>query len=212
MEFRESVQVYAEEPLTRQIVLSLLTDYKRPNDKINELIKNGDLTAIKNGLYVPGPRLKITGPEPFLIANHLRGPSYVSMESALSYWGLIPERVYETISVTIKNSKTYGTPVGRFTYFHTPPPYYSFGIKSVSLTARQVALIAGPEKALCDKIIMTPGILLRSTKQAQEFLIDDLRIDEDALQRLDWKLIASWASSAHKASSIEMLSKTLSQL
>jgi hypothetical protein len=209
MEFRESIQAYAEEPLTRQIVLDLLKDYQRPNDKINELVKNGDLTAVKNGLYIPGPKSKITGPEPFLIANHLRGPSYVSMETALSYWGMVPERVYETSSVTIKNSKTYTTPAGRFRYFHAPLPYYSFGIKSVALTAKQVVLVASPEKALCDKIVMTPGILLRSTKQTHAFLVEDLRIDEDMLMKLDRKEIASWASNAPKGSSIHMLTKTL---
>ena len=212
MDLRESIQAYAEEPLTRQIMLDLLKDYKRPNDKINELISKGELTSLKNGLYIPGPRLKITGPEPFLIANHLRGPSYVSMESALSHWGLIPERVYETSSVTIKTAKTYKTPVGRFSYFHAPLPYYSFGIKSVVLTARQVVLIASPEKAICDKIIMTSGVLLRSAKQTKEFLIDDLRIDEDLLRRLDWREIGTWESDAPKRNSIGMLVKTLSIL
>ena len=212
MEFQESIRAYAEQPLTRQIVLDLLKDYQRPNDKVSELVKNGDLIAVKNGLYIPGPSLKISGPEPFLIANHLRGPSYVSMETALSYWGLVPERVYETSSVTIKDSKTFTTPAGRFRYFNAPLPYYSFGVEIIALTARQVDLVASPEKALCDKIVMTSGILLRSTKQTRTFLVEDLRIDEDMLRRLDRKEIACWASDAPKARSIEMLSKTLGLL
>jgi len=212
MDFKEKVQEYAEEPLTRQLMLDMLRDYRRPNDKINELVKNGALTAIKNGLYIPGPSINTARPEPFLLANHLWGPSYVSMEAALSFWGLIPERVYEVSSVTIKTAKTYKTPIGRFSYFHTPLPYYSFGIKSVPLTARQVALIASPEKALCDKIVMAAGILLRSSKQVREFLIDDLRIDENMLQKLNWKEIGSWTSDAPKKNSIDMLVKTLSRL
>jgi hypothetical protein len=212
MDFREKVQEYAEEPLTRQLMLDILRDYQRPNDKINELVKNGALTAIKNGLYIPGPKINTARPEPFLLANHLRGPSYVSTEAALSFWGLIPERVYEVSSVTIKTAKTYKTPIGRFSYFHAPLPYYSFGIKSVTLTARQVALIASPEKALCDKIVMTAGIILRSSKQVKDFLIDDLRIDENMLQKLDWKEIGSWTSDAPKKNSIDMLVKTFSRL
>jgi len=94
-----------EIPLSRQLILELLKDYKRPNDKISEWIKNGELISLRRGLYIPGPKSDIEKPEPFLIANHLCGPSYVSLESALSYWGLIPERVYEITSVTLKSKK-----------------------------------------------------------------------------------------------------------
>ena len=212
MELEESLQEYAEEPLTRRLLMDLLKDYQRPNDKISELIKAGKLTAVKNGLYVSGPKMKLVRPEPFLVANHLRGPSYVSMETALSYWGLIPERVYEVSSVTTKSSRAYKTPLGAFTYMHSPLPYYAFGIKSVSLTQRQVALIASPEKAVCDKIIQTSGVLLRSTKQAKEFLLDDLRIDEESLRQLNIKAMTSWIEDAPKKSSIAMLVKTLGDL
>ena len=84
-----------------------LDEYNRPNDKISEMLKSGDLTSLRRGLYVPGPELDLPSPDVFLIANHLRGPSYVSLESALSYWGLIPERVFEISSVTLKTSKVY---------------------------------------------------------------------------------------------------------
>ena len=94
-----------EIPLSRQLILELLKDYKRPNDKISEWVKNGELINLRRGLYIPGSESNLPKPEPFLIANHLRGPSYVSLESALSYWGLIPERVYEITSVTLKSKK-----------------------------------------------------------------------------------------------------------
>jgi predicted transcriptional regulator of viral defense system len=212
MEFEESVREYAGEPLTRQLLMDLLKDYQRPNDKISELIKAGRLTSVKNGLYVTGPKMKLAKPEPFLIANHLRGPSYVSLEAALSYWGLIPERVFEVSSVTTKTARTYKTQLGNFTYVHSPLPYYAFGVKSVSLSDRQVVLIASPEKALCDKIIQTSGVLLRSVRQAKEFLLDDLRIDEESLRQLNLNAITSWTNDAPKKSSIAMLVKTLDEL
>ncbi|GGH15143.1 hypothetical protein FAZ19_06895 [Sphingobacterium alkalisoli] len=212
MSFSELVENYAEEPLTRQIILSLLKDYKRPNDKIGELVKEGLLTTIKKGLYVPGPKSKTKKPEAFLIANHLWGPSYVSLETALSYHGLIPERVYEISSVTVKASKTVNTKVGRFTYRQASLPYYFFGLESIKLTPRQVVLMASPEKALCDKIVMTSGVHLRSIVQVRSFLIDDLRIDIDRLRALDIDGIDSWIEAAPKASSLKMLTKTLSEL
>ena len=212
MTFKEAVREYAEEPLPRQIMMDLLKEYKRPNDKINELVKKGELTTVKKGLYVAGPRITITKPEPFLIANHLWGPSYLSLDTALSYWGLIPERVYEISSMTTKTSKSYKTPLGRFRYFHAPLPYYSFGIKSVELTPRQVALIASPEKALCDKIITTSGILLRSSRQVREYIFEDLRIDEELLRKLDLGAISSWIEDAPKKRSLSMLVNTITGL
>ncbi|SKA13490.1 Transcriptional regulator, AbiEi antitoxin, Type IV TA system [Chitinophaga eiseniae] len=212
MSFKDAVYEYAEEPLTRQIMMDLLKDFKRPNDKITELIKKGELISIKKGLYITGPKINIAKPEPFLIANHLWGPSYVSVEAALSYWGLIPERVFEISSLTIKVSKIYKTSIGRFSYINAPLPYYSFGIKSVQLTPKQVALIASPEKAICDKIITTSGIILRSSRQVREYLVDDLRIDDEKLHELDLGAISSWIKDAPKKESLSMLVKTIKSL
>jgi hypothetical protein len=209
MSFRELLEPYSEEPISRQILMSLLKDYKRPYDKVNELVKQKYLVPVKNAFYVPGPASGLAMPESFLIANHLWGPSYVSLESALSYWGIIPERVFEIISITTKRANAYKTAVGRFTYLHASLPYYSFGIKSVQLTRKQCALVATPEKALCDKIIMTSGIILRSTAQTKEFLLEDLRAEEEMLKKLNLKQISSWINNAPKKTSIEMLAKTL---
>ncbi|MGN6396653.1 MAG: type IV toxin-antitoxin system AbiEi family antitoxin domain-containing protein [Mucilaginibacter sp.] len=212
MRFDDILTDYAEEPLNRQIILSLIKGYKRPNDKIGELMKSGELTSIKNGLYIPGPNSKIARPEPYLIANHLWGPSYISMETALSYWGFIPERAYEITSVTIKASRKYKTDAGRYTFRHCPLPYYSYGIKGVQLSPKQNILMASPEKAICDKIVMTSGIQLRSITQAIRLLTEDLRIDEDKLTGLDLTMMSTWLDAAPKRSSLKMLIKALQSL
>jgi hypothetical protein len=192
--------------------MDLLKDYQRPFDKISELVKQGTLQPVKRGIFVSGPNLNMAKPEPFLIANHLLGPSYVSLESALSYWGLIPEKVYETSSVTTRNSKVYKTPIGRFSYTHVALPYYAFGIQRVALTKKQTVMFATPEKALCDKIITTSGLLLRSIKQVMWLLIDDLRIEEQALRNLDVNEISRWIVDAPKKSSLDLLVKTLKEV
>jgi hypothetical protein len=89
------------------------------------------------------------------------------------------------------------------------PPYYAFGIQQVTLTERQQVLMASPEKALCDKIITTSGILLRSKKQTMDLLLEDLRITETALKELRFDLIEEWSVKAPKQSSMEMLAKSL---
>jgi hypothetical protein len=212
LEFQESIQAFSEEPLTRQILLDVLSDYKRPFDKISELTKQGMLIPVKRGIFIPGLKLKITGPDPFLIANIIYGPSYVSLESAFSYWGMIPEKVVGTVSVTTRQSKKYKTQAGRFEYIRMPLPYYAFGLRHVLLTEKQHVLIASPEKALCDKIIATSGIFLRSKKQTIEFLLEDLRINQSALTSMNISLLEEWIPNAPKSSSIQMLTTTLKSL
>lgn len=212
MDFRAKIKDFAEGPISRHLILELLSDYDRPNDKISELIKNKELISIRRGLYITGPEMDLPSPEPFLIANHLRGPSYVSLEAALSHWNLIPERIYEISSATIKTSKTYKTPVGRFSYHQLKLPYYSYGIKSIAYSTRQTALIASPEKALCDKIVLTPRVNLRSIKQTQQFLLDDLRMDCEILNTLNLEVMDTWVENAPKKNSLKMLIKTLKLL
>jgi len=212
MNFRTMIKDYTEAPISRHLILELLKDYKSPNDKISELLKSKELISIRRGLYIIGPKLNLPSPEPFLVANHLRGPSYVSLESALSYWGMIPERAYEISSVTIKTSKLYKTPIGRFSYQLLKIPYYSYGIKSLEYSTKQTTLIASREKALCDKIVLTPKINLRSIKQTQAFLIEDLRMDSEVLKTLDTDVMKLWINNAPKKSSLKMLIKTLMEL
>lgn len=212
MEFRDAIENFAEQPITKQILLEVLRGYKRPYDKIAELVKQGMLILVKRGIYVPGANLKIAEPELFLLANHLLGPSYVSVETALAYWGFIPEKVYEISSVTTQNSKIYNTAIGRFGYTHLPLPYYAFGIQQVELTSKQVVLMASPEKALCDKIICTSGIQLRSTRQVKEFLMDDLRIDNEVLRNMRFQEIEKWIHDSPKNASLTMLVKTIQEL
>ncbi|MEX2483547.1 MAG: hypothetical protein WED10_03265 [Brumimicrobium sp.] len=212
MVIEKALRGYSHVPIQRHLLLKVLKDYKRPNDKISDMIKKGELVALKRGLYIPGKAIDLIQPSSFIIANHLYGPSYISLESALSQWGLIPEKVVEVSSVTTKTKKTFYTPVGRFSYHHLPLPYYSFGIKQERLIKNQHVLIASPEKAICDKIILTPKLNLRSKKQTIAFLEEDLRIDEEGLVSLDLRQIDCWLKNAPKKTSLEMLIKTISSL
>lgn len=208
----EMLESYSEQPITRQLVLSLLQEYKRPYDKISELLKKGELAVVKRGVYMPGPNSKIKQPEKFLLANHLSGPSYISLESALSYWGMIPEKVYETTSVSLDKTILFKTPAGRFRYIKIPLPYYALGIQPIALTTAQHALIATPEKALCDKIVTSHGLLLRSIQQTKGLLIENWRIGRASLNQLKIEKIESWIPDAPKATSLKVLIKTLQAL
>lgn len=203
---------YKDQPIGTQVLLGILRDYSRPYDKINDLVQQGYIAQLRKGLYMISSKLSNTFPESFLIANQLYGPSYVSIDSALSYWGFIPERVFETTSVTVRLSKNFSTEVGIFSFTHIPKSFYPLGIQSVALTETQHVLMASPEKSLCDKIITTSGINLRSKKQAQSYLLDDLRIDHEKLVELNVNEMLNWLSLAPKANSLKTLIEAISEL
>jgi hypothetical protein len=194
------------------MVMETLAEYQRPNDKIHQMLNQGVLSAIRKGLYIAGPALMVGKPEPFLLANHIMGPSCVSLDSALAYHQLIPERVYQITSVTPKASRNFNTPEGLFSYTRLPLPYYSFGIQQVSLTAQQTVMMVMPEKALCDKIITTSGIIFRSQKMAMAYLLENLRINKYSLMGLNTQMMRTWLPNAPKKDTLLMLIKTLESI
>ena len=212
MDVRTLLVEYAEQPISTQILLTILKDFKRPYDKIMELMSQGDLIQLRKGLYMTSTLINSNRPEPFLLANHLYGPSYVSLDSALFYWGFIPERVFEITSVTSKLSKRSTIENTVFSFTHLPLAYYPVGIKSVRLTDKQTVLIASPEKCICDKVITTAGVNLRSKKQAMTFLVQDLRMDKDRLRELNLREMANWLPVCPKRTSIKNLIEAIAEL
>ena len=212
MDVRTLLVEYAEQPISTQILLTILKDFKRPYDKIMELMSQGDLIQLRKGLYMTSTLINSNRPEPFLLANHLYGPSYVSLDSALFYWGFIPERVFEITSVTSKLSKRSTIENTVFSFTHLPLAYYPVGIKSVRLTDKQTVLIASPEKCICDKVITTAGVNLRSKKQAMTFLVQDLRMDKDHLRELNLREMANWLPVCPKEASIKNIIEAIAEL
>ncbi|AXY78693.1 hypothetical protein D3H65_18650 [Paraflavitalea soli] len=212
MEITQSIQQYAAYPIPHHLMTWLLKEYKEPNDKIHYLVRNGILQSVKKGLYVAGPKITSLKPDPFLLANHILGPSYVSLESALSYYEMIPEKVYETTSVTVKASRSFATPLGRFSYTRLRLPYYSYGIRSVEISKQQRILMATAEKALFDKIITTAGVEFRSKASVLTYIENDLRLDTDRLKALDVSMMQEWINTSPKKASLSTLLETIRQL
>lgn len=212
MDIRQNLTSQSTQPITHQWLMSLLRDYKRPNDKVLDLVRLQWLQPVKRGIYIAGPALDADNPEPFLLANHILGPSYVSLESALSHHGLIPEQVFEIASVTVKASRRFSTPVGVFSYTRLPLPYYAFGIQQWKLTDRQFVMGASPEKALCDKVITTSGLVFRSKSAAKDWLLSNMRIGEEELKALDIPAIRQWLADAPKSDSLEKMIETIASL
>lgn len=174
-----------------------LADYASPRDKIRSMIRKQEIIRIKKGLYILGESYRKRAFSRELLANLIYGPSYISLEYALSHHGLIPERVETITSTTCGGNRFFSTPIGSFTYWSVRSQYYSIGVDLVSNGADVSFLMATPEKALADKILRDRGLNISSRKDMAAYLQDDLRIDEAALRHLNIKLIEEIAGQTN---------------
>ncbi|TLU81714.1 MAG: hypothetical protein FDX30_12300 [Chlorobium sp.] len=205
MNLEQKLKTFSSVPFTHCTLLSILEKYRSPNDKIVRMIDDGLVTPIKKGMYIVSPEITGIPLSLPLVANLLYGPSYVSMDYALSQYGIIPERVIEVTSMTTKRGKIYDLPVGRFSYTHSPLELYAVGIDRIENADRTGYLIACPEKALCDKLIFTRNLNIQSQKALQMLLFDDLRIDEDALVSCNPGVIRECMSAGLKFDMLQRL-------
>jgi hypothetical protein len=162
-----------------------LKDNTHPRRKIADWIAKHDLIRVKKGLYIFGDHVRR---EPYsleVLANLIYGPSAISLNYALSYYGVIPERVHTITCITNKRNKEFNTPVGRFTYRYLSASKYSIGIQLIEKSDRKNILIAKPEKALSDLITLSiKEINIDSKQDFEAFIFDDLRVDEHALSEM----------------------------
>jgi predicted transcriptional regulator of viral defense system len=167
-----------------QTLLDAVHCYAQPRMKISGMLAKGDIVRVKKGLYILGETLHR---RPFcreLLANLIYGPSYISLEYALHYHGLTPERVETVTSVTCGRSRTFETPVGVFSFRMIPMEAFRTGMDRVELVDGRSFLIAIPEKALADRIVANRGAGISTQKELHNYLLADLRIDPAKLRSL----------------------------
>lgn len=167
-----------------QKLVSILKDQSHIRRFVGNLIKKNYLIRIKKGLYLWSDSVdqKIYSKE--VLANLIYGPSYVSLEYALAFYGLIPERVEVLTSVTPAKNKNFNTPIGQFSYHHLHHDAYSLGMKLQIVDKEESFLIATKEKALLDTICIR-SISFDKNKSISETLEEDLRIDREEFHQLN---------------------------
>lgn len=194
-----------------QTLLDAVRGYSRPRTKISAMLASGDVIRVKKGLYVLGDSLRR---RPFcreLLANLIYGPSYLSLEYALHYHGMIPERVEILTSVTCGRSRTFATPVGTFSYRMIPLAAFRIGMDRVELEDGRSFLMAVPEKALADLIVAGRGADIGTRKGLREYLLSNLRLDPGMLKELDHARLAEIAQQ-YRSRRIMVLSDLVSRL
>lgn len=142
--------------------------------QLSRWVEKGYLIRLIKGYYMFSDS-QLADKDLFLIANTIYTPSYVSTESALSYYGLIPEAVYQTTSITTRHTYKFDTPVGEFVYSALKPQLF-FGYALVPYKNHNICM-ASPEKALLDFLYKYPHV---STLEH----IEELRLNPDELKKI----------------------------
>ncbi len=152
--------------------------------------KKGYIIKIRNGWYCFSDTESSENID-WLAANLVYDPSYVSLQSAMSYYGLIPEAIFETTSITTRKTNRFVTPLGNYSYNHVKSNIFSFGQSLIhmdgdrSQTGRgRKILLASPEKAILDFFYI--HIHYKTEKD-----MEHLRLDEALLKEtLNWKFFS----------------------
>lgn len=186
-----------------QTLLTFLGHYQRPREWILRKVKSGDLIRLKNGFYLIQSRIKAGGVPYEQVANLLYGPSYVSLEWALSFYGMIPERVHTVTSMALGRAKEYHTPIGDFSYVSLKSTIYSVGVdlkEAPDSTGHY--FMATPEKALADFVYVHCKNL--KGKDLEIDLFESRRMDRETLTQLNKSLLLDIAK-IYRSKNIDQL-------
>lgn len=182
MTFDELLEIVGDEPVFETgLLLAGDVDPQNVRRQLSRWTKAGKLYQLRRGLYALAPPYQKVKPHPFLVANHMVQGSYVSLQSALAYYSLIPEYVPVTTSITTGRPASWDTPLGRLEFRHVKPEFFD-SYQLIDVARDQPAYVGTPEKALLDLVYLHPGA--DSPEYLQELRLQNLdQLDLDELQR-----------------------------
>ena len=166
-------------------------------DRRNALLKRAlaarEIVRIHRGLYLLAEKYLRQQIDPLCMAQRLDGPSYISLESALSEHGWIPEAVHTVTSVTAGRAKEYTTPIGHFSFVRVPQRKLYTQVRRLEGQGG-VKMLGSPLKALCDYVHTH-----KCDWHSAAPVIESLRVDERSFSQLRQpefdELLASYRSA-----------------
>jgi predicted transcriptional regulator of viral defense system len=183
MTFLEFQNAFSEIPvIATSEVEKMFPGYDR--NALTRWQKAGYLEKIRNGLYrFPNQPIQ-SAADTFFIANRVYQPSYVSLHSALNWYGFIPEGVFTITSITTKKTNFFNTNIGNFSYQKVDKKLF-FGYRLENAEKFRFK-IADPAKALLDLLYLFPG--LQSNDHFFELRLHFSEINE----KLNWNNFANY--------------------
>ena len=186
--------------ITVSVLKERYKNYSNPLDKIKRDADNGVLFRLSRGIYETNGNTN-----PCLLASSILSPSYLSFDWALSYYGLIPEKVaaITSASLGVRKNKTFINKFGRYEYSDIPANAFSEGLTYLE-NGEYMVKIATKEKAICDSL--SKWRVVNSIKALKELLFVDKRLDEEEFFTCDFQLMMRLAS-LYKKTNLDLLMK-----
>jgi predicted transcriptional regulator of viral defense system len=188
--------------MTGEMIVDTMEFYEQPRLKLARDAKKGKYIRLKRDLYCTDPEMS-----KMALAQSIYGPSYVSFDYALSYYGLIPEHAYNVSSATFKKrkDKRFVTDICSFYYSDVPAAAYPHSVELLRIDDVGVR-IATPEKALCDKLYKLPPAT--GTADFEDLLFEFLRVFDDSLYELEAKEVRD-LSKLYKCRNVTLLAEMM---
>ena len=155
MKFNELFRMITKTPLFNSKWLLAGSDAAPIYRQLDRWVKDGKIVQLKRGWYLLSEPYRNELPHPYFIANQLKPASYISLQSALEYYGMIPEYVPVVTSVTTGRPESVITEIGHFSYTHIKKTFFH-SFHTIEITSRESVFMASPEKALLDLVYLTP--------------------------------------------------------
>lgn len=151
---------------------------------VKRALASGEIIHIRRGVYCLAPKYQKKSVNLYALAQHVHGPSYVSLESALSWHGWIPEAVHAVTSVSFKKSREFKTPLGVFSYDRVPQRVFYSEVERLADASGNVFLMARPLKALADYVYVR-----KRNWAGIEPVVSDLRIEPEELEQITGSML-----------------------
>ncbi len=187
MKWNNFLHIVSEEPVFESsLMMAGSVSVEDARRQLSRWVRAGKVIRLRRGVYALAVPYRKVDPHPFLVANSLKRASYVSLQSALAHYGMIPEHVPLVTSVTTGRPEAVENELGSFSFKHVKMSLFQ-GFQRVGVIANQNVFLASPEKSLIDLFYLTP--------QADSFeYLRELRLQH--LESLDSEMLMSLAKAA----------------
>ena len=160
---------------------------------LKRALASGEVVRVHRSLYCLASKYLQQKLDLRVLAQRIYGPSYVSLESALSYHGWIPEAVYAITSASLDRSREYDTPLGHFSFTRIPQKTFYAGVERVENADASSFLLAAPLKALADYVYVH-----KCDWDSARPVVESLRVDGSLLASVEAdgfdRLLANYSS------------------
>ena len=171
MNFSEFKTQFQNKPLILSWdVVQMAKDPQAMRNQLSRWQKKGLLIGLRKGVYMLGPQDRKIDVSKEVIANRIYEPSYLSLEYALNFYGLIPEEVVDLTSITTRKTMRFKNKLGHFVYQHIQPKAFR-GFRKMG-NEKNSYFMAEPEKAVVDFLYLN---LSQFTKNVKEILEHSFR-------------------------------------